>query len=282
MIKEEFNLDLPFPDVFPPEWDKEIGPRDFVMFRNLDHFKHVVSKITQKSDDNCGVSYKKALEMLLNDESDFPEEEQMSIRNLVRKNLFKRGLITEEIYENFRYDVEGTQVGVDVGKYAAGEADCVMVPGRRYVDFFHELYVSISYPYTVSNADVRRNTAKLLATIEELERQHIFIKVTLIFPGHQCGKVPGADISRNFCSTIPLFSHKDQKSVGIMSAVLNDRLLRKFYFAILEDLYQNQISWGYGTPMTLERAMNIGYEFNEVEFFQKIKNIYDPDTFMME
>lgn len=267
MSISDFNYGLPFPDVFPAVWNDEIGPRDFMMFRNLDHFRNEVSKLTQKQDDNCDMSYNKALEMLLKGHTDFPETEQQSIRNLVRSNLHKRGLITEEVYENFRYATDGTQVDVDVGKYANGEPDCVMTPSRQYIDFFYELYISISYAHYVTNETVRKNVAKLLATVEELERQHIFIKVVLVLPiknvCHGNGRI-------NYFASIPLFSHKDRKSVSMMSSVVNDRLLRKFFFAIVEEKYKENLSSGYGQPIELDGTMNVGAKFNEVDFFENV------------
>lgn len=267
MSISEFNLNLPFPDVFPPSWDKEIGPRDFMMFRNLDHFRFEVSKLTQKDDNNCGMSYADALNMLLQGKSDFPEEEQASIRNLVRSNLHKRGLITEEVYENYRYSTDGTKVDVDVGKYANGEPDCVMTPARQYVDFFYELYISISYPYYITNEKIRESVAKLLATIEELERQHIFIKITLVLP---ITNVCNGRERKHYFASVPLFSHKDPKSVSIMSSVVNDRLLRKFFFAVLEEEYKENLSYGYGNATSIDGVMNLGDEFNEIEFFENI------------
>jgi len=266
MSINDFNLDLPFPDVFPQVWNDSFGPRDYMMFRNLDHFKHEVSVLTQKDDTKCDMSYDTALMMLLKEKSDFPESEQASIRNLVRSNLFKRGLITEEVYENFRYTTDGTKIDVDVGKYTAGEPDCVISPSRQYVDFFYELYISVSYPHTVTNADVRKNVAKLLATIEELERQHIFIKITLVLPIHRISK-RSCD---NYFASIPLFSHKEFKSVETMSSVVNDRLLRKFFFAIVENLYGNDLYGSHGQAVSLEHAMNIGDKFNEIDFFENI------------
>lgn len=265
----DFNLDLPFPDVFPPGWDKVVQPCDFMAFRNLDHFRFVVSKLRQKQDNNCGMSYETALHKLLKGESDFPEEEQMSIRNLVRSNLHKRGLITEEVYENFRYSTDGTKVDVDVGKYANGEPDCVITPARQYIDFFYELYISISYPYNIDNSTIRKNCAKLLATIEELERQHIFIKISLVLPIRNLvhNEVRGRT---NFMSAIPLFSHKDPKSVSTMSSVINDRLLRKFYFAIVEDLYGENLRSSYGYAETLDGSMNVGNHFDEIKFFEEV------------
>jgi len=267
MSISEFNLDLPFPDIFLKEWSEEIGPRDYMMFRNLDHFRHEVASLTQKEDTNCGVSYADALKMLMSGKSDFPESEQVSIRNLVRSNLHKRGLITDEVYENFRYTNDGTKVDVDVGKYANGEPDCVMSPSRQYIDFFYELYVSISYNHYVTNAKVRENVAKLLATIEELERQHIHIKIMLVLP---IVNVCNSRKHKNFFASIPLFSHKQPKSVNSMSSVVNDRLLRKFFFAILEEEYGKNLSSGYGSAKNLEGTMNIGGEFNEIDFFENI------------
>jgi len=267
MSISEFNLSLPFPDIFLNEWDECLGPRDYMMFRNLDHFRYEVSKITQKADSNCGVSYSKALKILLSGESNFPEKEQNDIRQLVRSNLHKRGLITEEVYENFRYTTDGTKVDFDVGKYANGEPDCVMSPSRVYIDFFYELYISISYNHYVTNETVRSNVAKLLAAIEELERQHIYIKIMLVLPITNVCR----DRERsNFFASIPLFSHKERKSVSSMSSVVNDRLLRKFFFAVLEETYKKDLSTGYGSAISLEGTMNIGEEFNEVDFFENV------------
>jgi len=269
-IKERFDTDIALPEIFPQEWKKEFKSHDRLLFDNLGQFILTVSKLTQIEDDMCDMSYADALNKLIKSESDFPESEQESIRNLVRSNLLKRGLITEEVYENFQYSTDGTQVGIDVGKYAAGEADCVITPCKQYMDFFYELYISVSYPHHVSNEDIRNNVAKLLATVEELERKHIFIKVNVILPAQGSGYIDGK--YRNFFSIIPIFSHKDFKSVSVMSSVVNDRLLRKFYFAILEDFYGKNISDGYGKPVQLSKAMNIGHEFNEVEIFESIEN----------
>ena len=262
----DFNLGLPFPDIFLKEWGETMGQRDFMMFRNLDHFKYEVSKVTQRDDENCGMSYKKALDMLLSGETDFPKKEQDDIRNLVRSNLHKRGLITEEVYENFRYTNDGTKVDFDIGKYANGEPDCVMTPSRQYIDFFYELFISVSYPHHVENSTVRKNVAKLLAAVEELERQHIYIKITLVLPIKSISRRERS----NFFSSIPLFSHKERKSVSTMSSVVNDRLLRKFFFALVEAEYKDQLYTSYGNAVSLEGTMNIGETFNEVDFFEKV------------
>lgn len=268
LIKEKFNTSIALPSIFPAKWSDSFTSNDNVLFDNLDQFIFTVSKLKQRQDENCDIAYKDALRKLIRRESDFPESEQDSIRNLVRNNLLKRGLITEEVYENFRYSHDGTQVGIDVGKYAAGEADCVITPNRQYIDFFYEIYVNVSYSWSVSNDTIRKNVAKLLATIEELERKHVFIKINAILP--ISGPATIDDTRRNFFSAIPIFSHKDHKSVAVMSSVINERLLRKFYFAVLEDLYGSDLSSGYGHPVQLEKSMNIGNTFDEVELFESI------------
>jgi len=267
MVFENYNMDRPLPSIFPKSWTSEMVEKfDLMEFRNLSHFKSTVSQLRQIEDDKCGLSYKSALDKLVRGVTDFPESEQASIRNLVRSNLHKRGLITQEVYEEFKYATDGVVVGIDVGKFTSGEPDCAIVPTQQYVDFFYELYISISYPWDIPNDRVRDNTAKLLATIEELERQHIFIKITLVLPIRGCSM----GTPSNFFSTIPLFSHKEQKSVSTMSSVINERLLRKFYFAILETHYGGMLTGGYGHPVTLSTAMNIGNQFDEIAFFESI------------
>jgi hypothetical protein len=270
LIKEKFNTSSPLPSILPEEWKGIMQGCEAVIFDSLDQFVYTVSKLTQRENNKCGMSYKEALEKLTRRQSDFPQQEQELIRNRVRANLLKRGLITQEIYENFQYSTDGTQVGVDVGKYAAGEPDCVMTPAKEYVDFFYELYVNISYPYFVTNEDVRTNVAKLLATVEELERQHIFIKINAVFPALNCEYTDDYDKRSKFFSVIPLFSHKDFKSVDTMSSVVNERLLRKFYFAILEDLYGKNLCGTYGNPVKLDHTINIGDELNEIDLFETI------------
>ena len=268
IINTKFNPRIPLPDIFPKEWADSLGKSDNIIFNNLHQFKFIVSQLTQKYDKKCGMSYADALDMLIKNKSDFHKTEQETIRNLVRSNLLKRGLITEEVYENYKYTTDGVQVGVDVGKYASGDPECVMTPNKKYIDFFYELYISISYHCEITNKEVRENVAKLLATVEELERQRIFIKVNVVFPGIACGSTNDA----NFFSSIPLFSHKEFKDVDVMSSVVNDRLLRKFYFAILEDFYGNDLDDHYGTAIQLPKTLNIGNSFDEIDFFTEIKD----------
>jgi hypothetical protein len=55
-----------------------------------------------------------------------------------------------------------------------------------------------------------------------------------------------------------------------MSSVINDKLLRKFYFAILEDYYGDTLYQSYGTAVTMDGSFNIGGKFDPVDFFINI------------
>lgn len=267
-IFNDLNVHIPYPDVFPESFKTYFKSVDFMQFRNLDHFKFVVSKLKQREADKCGMDYYTALMKLMKSEGDFPKEEQVLIRDKVRQNLHKRGLITEEVYEEYKYATEGTQVGVDPAKYAAGEPDCVITPTHQYVDYFYELYISISYSCYVEDSAIREECAKLLATIEELERQHIYIKITLVLPIETVAF--DSEKSHNYFACVPLFSHKEPKNVNVMSSVVNERLLRKFFFAVLENFYEEDLADNYGTAVDLNGAFTLGNEFDEVEFFERV------------
>lgn len=271
IVSKRMSLDKPIMDLLPNfrDYDQEkLIKLQNAEFRTLDHFMSVVSELKQKEDTKCDVTYEEAIRQLRNHETALKQEDVEQIQNLVRSQLYARGLLTEEVYENYRYTTDGTQVDVDVGKYAAGEPDCVITPNRKYIDYFYELYISVSYPYYVTDDDVRRNVVKLLTTIEALQTKNIHIKVVLVFAAAHVEKgYPGS----YFYSSIPVFSHKDTKHFDVMASVVNERLLRKFYFAILEDVYGENLADNYGIAVKLNgKLLNIGEEFNEIEFFQDI------------
>lgn len=262
----DININKPMHDILPKEWKNTVrtDKLDYIPFRNLQHFKNYVSSVKQKKDDNCGVSYSDAVRDLITEKPQFSKQQYESIRDLVRQNLHKRGLITDEIYDRYKYNVEG--VIVDIAELATGNPECALTPAYNYKNHFYELYISISYPHHVTNETVVNNAIRLLSTIEELERQHIFIKVTLVFADIS----PVVDNSRDMLMTLPLFSYKDFKSIETMSAVVNDRLLRKFCFALLEDVYGNELDSGYGRATEMYSAINIGDLFDEIAFFNKV------------
>jgi hypothetical protein len=257
------KLDTPLRDIYPREWKMHfVGELENIEFRNLDHFKFYVSKLTQRDDTKCGVTYKDALKDLITEQCLFSKEEVELVRNQVRFNLLKRGLITKEVYDRYKYNVDG--LIVDIGELNTGNPECVLTPAHSYVNYFYELYISVSYPYHVSNETILKNAIKLLATIEELERQHIYIKVTLVFIDRR-----PSDKDSTLLVTIPLFSHKQVKTVETMSAVVNDRLLRKFLFALLEDVYAEKLNSGYGTAVGLPTAITLN-NVDEISLFTEI------------
>lgn len=253
-------------DIHPSSWKEILSPKDTLIYqyRNLHHFKHHVKHLTQLGDDECGIPYVDALRDLLNDTPTITEGEYTIIKNRVKESLLKRGLITESVYESYHYDVEGELW--DVAKVIAEDPACFLVPTEKYISYFYELYISISYPYTVSNSTIRENMAKILATVELLEREHIYCKITLVFPDQNCS----SGDKKHFLATIPLFSHRDEKSIQTMSAVLNDRLLRKFFFAVLEDTFKEKLRANYGHAIDIPNVINVGHTLNEVDFCKSI------------
>jgi hypothetical protein len=215
----------------------------------LSNFKQHVKRLTQKKDKNCGVSYKDALRQLLADTPQITEGDYQIIKNTVRSNLLKRGLISEAVYESYSYAVEG-QIW-DVAKVIAEDPACFLVPNVTYTSYFYELYISVSYPYFVENSTIIHNMAKILATVELLEAEHIYCKINLILPIKYCS----TSGKPHYFGIIPLFSHRDTKSIDTMSAILNDRLLRKFFFAILESTYGSSLADSYGTAVTLPQSI---------------------------
>jgi hypothetical protein len=55
-----------------------------------------------------------------------------------------------------------------------------------------------------------------------------------------------------------------------MSSIVNDRLLRKFFFAIMENYYKDDLRYNYGTAVVLDGAMAIGGKFDEIKFFEEV------------
>lgn len=263
-MKLDIRLDKPLHSILPQEWRNHLDKNlDYAPFRNLAHFKTYVSGITQRDDHECGISYKEALSDLLTEKPLYDKQQVENIRDLVRQNLLKRGLITDDIYERYKSSVEG--VVIDIGELAAGNSECCLTPKYNYKAHFYELYINISYPYITSNQTITENSIRLLATIEELERQNINIKITLVLGSRN------VSYDKTLFTTIPLFSHRDFKSIETMSAVLNNRLLRKFYFACFEDIYAENLSDDYGHTINLPKTINLGHQIDEIALWNEVQ-----------
>lgn len=237
-------------DIYPREWSTilDMETLEVEEFRNLLHFKTKVKELSPKShkrsDSNCGISYEKAVEELMCNKPLISNGEYQEIKNNIKNVLLKRGMISDDIYESYHYDVEGEIW--DVSKVILGDPACFLKANKSYTNYFYELYINISYPHYVSNKEVMENIAKILATVELLETDHIYTKITLVLP-----MVELSDTGATYFGIIPLFGHTEHKSIEVMSAVLNDRLLRKFFFVIVENRYDKDLRNSYGRAIEL-------------------------------
>ena len=249
-------------DIHPKEWEID-HKRTYVMqYRNLDHFKFHCKEIRS---DEVGVNYSEALDDLLNNRSMINDEEYETIKNLVKNNLLKRGLISDTIYESYKYEVEG-QI-VDVAKVIAEDPMCCLVPNETYKSYFYEMYIRVNLPYRIGDHEIKRSVAKILATVQLLEREHIYIKINLVAYGKNITYIDG--YKKDMLNIIPVFSHKDVKDINRMSAVINNRTSRKFIFAVKEEYYGEDIDEGYGKSTDLPNCINI-YDIDEVELASNI------------
>jgi hypothetical protein len=257
-----------YKDIYPKEWNDIMPFKDTHIeeFNTLQHFKQRVKDLKQKEDNKCGISYADAVKDLLTSNYCMEEKEYDIIKNNVKNVFLKRGLISETIYESYRYDVEGELV--DVAKVIAEDPACCLVPNKSYKNYFYELYISISYSHNHSNKEVMEGMAKILATVELLEKEHYFCKITLVMPNHRCNEGNGKP---NYFGIIPLFSHKEHKNIKTMSSVLNDRLLRKFFFALWEEKYGKYLDSGYGNAIELPYTIR-PVEVDEVDLCSNILN----------
>ena len=252
MKKFNYVMNKPLSNIYPKGWLEKLGADNtFVAeYPNLQYFKHHIKTITQKKDDQCGISYADALDEFVKSVPTMTESEYDVIKNRVKNNLLKRGLISEKIYESYKYVVDGEIL--DVGKFVADDPECYLTPNEKYTSFFYELYISVSYPWDIADSTIVENMAKILATVELLEREHIYCKISLVLPNTS---VNDGDGPSNYLGIIPLFAHDEVKSVEVMSSVLNERLLRKFFFAIWETTYGEDLARGHGLATDLPHCI---------------------------
>lgn len=251
-MSNSIHDDVPFKSIYPQSWRSKLNMEDTHIdeYRNLQHFKHAISGLTQKEDTKCGISYKDAVKELVGNKATMTQGDYEIIKNRVKQNLLKRGLISDSVYESYKYDVQGDIW--DVARVIAQDPMCCLVPNETYTNHFYELYISASYPHWVKDSTVMENMAKILATVELLEREHFYCKITLVVPTKSVNTGPGKS---HYLALIPLFSHQDVKTIEHMSSILNERLLRKFIFATWEDKYGSNIQSNYGYAVELPDAI---------------------------
>lgn len=255
-------------DIHPKEWRKKLNLDNTLIYqyRNLEHFKFHCKDISNDVFKGSA-PYSKALNDLLNNKGIIDQAEYETIKNKVKASLLKRGLISESIYESYKYDVEGDIV--DVAKVIAEDPMCCLVPNQTYKNYFYEMYINVTLPWTISHKEIKESVAKILATIQLLEQEHIYIKVNLV--AYSKRMTYNSYLKKDFLVIVPIFSHKDHKTIESMSAVLNERTSRKFMFAIKEEYYGKHINSGYGKPITLPNCIPC-YGIKEDELASDIIN----------
>ena len=244
-------------DLYPKAWNKQLENTgqaiDVLEFDNLQHFKMYLKDVKLNpggSANTNSVPFKEALADLVQGKAVMSTASYDTIKAEVKSVLHKRGLITENVYEGYQYDVEGDFI--DIAEYISGNPECMLRPKMSYKNYFYELFISAAYLGGVSDETIKKNVAKILATIQLLEKEHIYIKVTIVAASQDT--VEG---ERTLVVSIPLFSHKEEKTIETMSSIINERFFRTFIFGIREDMYGKDLYSGYGVTINLENAIKL-------------------------
>lgn len=244
-------------DLYPKTWNKQLKDTgqdvDVLEFDNLQHFKHYLKQVTLKpggSANKQDVPFATALDDLVKGKSIMSASSYETIKNEVKSVLHRRGLISENVYEGYQYDTEGEFI--DIAEYISGNPACMLKPKVSYKSYFYELFISAAYLGNVTDETIKRNVAKILATVQLLEQEHIYIKITIVAASSDTvyGK-------KTLLVAIPLFSHKEEKTIESMSAVINERFFRTFIFGIREDMYGDDLYDGYGRTIDLNEAIKL-------------------------
>ena len=242
-------------DLYPKPWNQQLKSTgqevDVLEFNNLQHFKQYLKQIKLNpggSANRQDVPFKEALDDLVKGKAVMSSSNYATIKNEVKSVLHKRGLISENVYEGYQYDIEGDFI--DIAEYISGNPECMLKPKMSYKNYFYELFISAAYLGGVSDETIKQNVAKILATIQLLEKEHIYIKVTIVAASRDT--VEG---KKTLVVSIPLFSHKEEKTIESMSSIINERFFRTFIFGIREDMYGEDLFHGYGRTIDLKEAI---------------------------
>ncbi len=258
------------PDLYPKSWEKQLFKQkcDILEFDNIGHFKQYLKKIELNKNGSANrqtVPFATALEELLQGVPVISAKKFSTIKQEVKSILHKRGLISENIYEGYEYDIAGEVI--DIAKYIAEDPECMLKPKYKYKSYFYEMFISAAYLANVSDTVIKNNIAKILATVQLLEQEHIYIKITIVAASQNVTSVGDTTLM----VAIPLFSHKDEKTIDTMSSIINERFFRTFIFGIREDKYKKNLSSGYGKTIDLKETIRL----NSVDVEKIAQDILD-------
>ena len=176
------------------------------------------------------------------------ERKVEEIRNTVRNNLLKRGIITGSVYEGYKYDIEGEIV--DYAELSTGNPKCMMTPVKKYDKYFYELYCNMSIPWSVSESRIIDGAIRLAETIKALEELKVEIKVNIVLYS-QGMYTHGGD----YLFILPLLSHLEYKDHKVLLPYLDGEFLRSALFTVMKNSGDTKDSLGSATK--LENTVNL-------------------------
>ena len=184
------------------------------------------------------------------------------VRNTVRNNLIKRGIITGTIYEGYKYDIEGEIV--DYAELAVGNPKCMMKPIKKYDKYFYELYINMSIPWRVEEKDIQEGAIRLVETIKALEELHIEIKINSVL--YSDGMFNNGE---NYLFICPLLSHLEYKDHKVLLPYIDGEALRRALFTVMHNNGNTKDTLG--NAVKLDNTVNL-WELEEVELAERIIN----------
>jgi hypothetical protein len=246
-------------DEFPKEWEQVLEQTkqevDVLKFRNLQHFKEYLKTVKpgqhgRVSSQEQPETYDKVVKDLIEGNSTISQGDYEIVRQQVKSVLQKKGLISENVYVDYEYDVDGEFI--DIAAYLEGNPECMLKPKVAYKNYFHELFINVSFLGDVDLSRVKSNLQKLLATIQLLEQENIFIKVNLISASENV-----VDNRTTQVIIIPLWNHREVKTIEEMSSIFSEHFFRTVVFGIREHEYGEKLYSGYGRSLDLPQSIAI-------------------------
>ena len=194
-----------------------------------------------------------------------PAKKIEKIRNTVRNNLIKRGIISGTVYEGFKYDVDG--IIVDYAELASGNPECMLKPLKKYDKYFYELYINMSIPWKVSEDEIDEGAIRLIETIKCLEELNIEIKINLVMASR--GMYTDGD---SYLCIIPICSHLEFKDYNLLYPYCTGEFLRGPMFQQMKSTKPTVSDLGYA--IKLDNSVNI-WEVDEVALSERVLNDLD-------
>ena len=188
------------------------------------------------------------------------DAETTLIRNTIRNNLIKRGIISGTVYEGWKYDVEG--IIVDYAELASGNPECMLKPVKKYDKYFYELYINMSIPWSVGEDEIMDGAIRLIETIKLLEERHIEMKLNVVLFSN--GMFRNGD---NFLTVIPLCNHLEFKDYNLILPFVTGEFLRGPLFQIMHS--HDNVDGSLGQATKLENSVNL-WELKEMDLVDRV------------